>query len=142
MILRRTELKFQNHIIDSYQNCGGRARKWASEWQKGMPDLICSLPGVGGHLLEVKHEPEFGGIRKVIKNPLAPKQRNEAEKYIAAGCPVFAAIVCCGVLATGTKLALFHPMSDVFYFFEDQSVPYVAGHGYDMRMLIENKLRR
>lgn len=140
MTLRQTELKFQNHIIDSYEKCGGRARKWASEWQKGMPDLICSLPGVGGHLLEVKHRPEFGPMKRIIKNPLEPKQRDEAKKYIEAGCAVFVAIIACETLALKSRLLLFDPLADLMYYNEEESVPYEPGKGYYVRGLIEEAI--
>ena len=55
MTAKRVELKFQDHLIDSYSRQGGYARKWASEWQGGVQDLICSIPPIGLHLIEVKH---------------------------------------------------------------------------------------
>lgn len=91
--MARTELKYQKHIIDSYGLCDGFAAKWASEWQKGPPDLICSVPAFGCHLVEVKHLPDFGNKRITIKNPMTEMQQKWARDYKNAGTKVFLAIV-------------------------------------------------
>lgn len=91
--MSRKELKFQNHIIDSYKHCGGMAKKWASEWQAGPPDLVASLPDFGIHLIEVKHRPSFGNKNIAIENPMTGLQQKTAKDYINAGGRVFLAII-------------------------------------------------
>lgn len=137
MTLRRDELKFQNHIMESYKNQGGHARKWASEWQKGMPDLICSLVGFGVHLIEVKHVPEFGPSKSLIINPLEPRQQHEAKKYVEGGGLVFAGIVGGSTNAIGSHLSLFHPLKASFKYNESLKSDFVSGKGYDMLNLME-----
>jgi hypothetical protein len=100
MVLKRREIPFQNHIIDSYKTCDGTAYKWASEWQKGPPDLICSLPSVGVHLMEVKHRPEWWK-KPLQDNPMEPKQKEICKAYMRAG-----GYVLLGVINGGSTNAL------------------------------------
>jgi hypothetical protein len=108
----RNELKFQKHLIDSYENCGGMARKWASEWQKGPADLVCAHPLLQGHLVEVKHRPTFGNKNISIQNPMDTMQIKSARSYISAGMPVFLAIVR-GEMANQSQVAYFDPLSEM-----------------------------
>jgi hypothetical protein len=80
--MAKRELKFQNHIVNSYKIAGGYAKKWASDLAVGNPDLICSL--VRPHLMEVKHRPTWDGNRPV-KNPMTAKQVIEMGRWIDAG---------------------------------------------------------
>jgi hypothetical protein len=131
--MRRVELAFQKHIIDSYKTGGGYAKKWASEWQKGVPDLIASLPGVGLHLAEVKHRPDF--LKKGrIANPLEPKQRQECRDYIQAGAMVCGFLIS-GEKATGSRLYVFDPSADYVHD-HDPWVAYVPGIKYDLSDLL------
>ena len=137
---RQTELKFQDHIIDSYKSCGGHAAKWASEWQKGKPDLICSLPFWGVHLLEVKHLPEFGSVKSSVRNAMDTKQRSEARHYLEGGGLVRAAVVAFDTHANKSKLGLFHTQIDNWFVNDTQWVEYTPGKGYDMQELLRRNI--
>jgi len=50
------ELNVQANILKSVIKGGGFGRKWASDFQVGVPDLILAMPGLGLWLCEVKHE--------------------------------------------------------------------------------------
>jgi len=108
--MSRNELRFQNHIIDTYKIEGGTGKKWASEWTVGNPDLILSCRGVGVHLAEVKHRPTFSPER-TIKNPMAAKQQQAARQFIEAGGTVFLFIVV-GEKALGSTLLVYDPLKD------------------------------
>lgn len=130
---RQVELKFQNHIIDSYAAYGGHAQKWASEWQKGKPDLICALKSYPMHLLEVKHLPSFGpGWAERITNALSKKQRDEAKLYLQAGGIVYAAVVGCDSHANKSKMGLFHTQIDNWFASDTWWADYQPGKGYDV----------
>ena len=130
---KRNELAFQNHVMDSYKNGGGYAKKWASEWQKGVPDLIATLPGIGLHLAEVKHRPDFLKSGK-IKNPLEPKQKQECRDYMNAGAMVCGLLIA-GEKAVGSRLYIFNPTAEEV-FDHDPWVAYVLGRKYDMADLL------
>ncbi len=91
--MARKELLFQRHIIQSYELSGGHARKWASDWAVGVPDLCCALPEFGGHFVEVKHLPTFGNKRITIVNPMTGLQMETAQRFIQGGALVWLAIV-------------------------------------------------
>jgi hypothetical protein len=135
----RKELKFQDHIIDSYKLAGGHARKWATDLQVGMPDLICSLPGVGVHLAEVKHRPEWG-LFGCYRNPLTKKQILEATNYKNAGGLVFGYLVVRETDAIGSYLVAFDPTAIAVDTTNCPKVPYVPGGKYDMMQLIAGGL--
>jgi hypothetical protein len=135
--MRKQELKFQNHIIDSYKNAGGHARKWASEFTAGNPDLVCSLPGFGVHLMEVKHRPEWI-VRKTHKNPLTALQQSACLQYRAAGGFVTAGVVVGGTNARTTSLGLFDPLKAEWDLGGALWSAYVLGEGYWIRTLLEN----
>lgn len=65
----------QLDIIHSIKAAGGYAKKWATPYSVGVADLVCSLPGIGIFLMEVKM---FG-------NKLEPKQEYEKEQFEKAG---------------------------------------------------------
>lgn len=48
------EIDVQRRLINSIQATGGFARKWASPYSVGVPDLIASVPEVGMVGIEVK----------------------------------------------------------------------------------------
>jgi|SRR5580765_8770342 len=73
----------QLDIIRSIKAEGGYAKKWASRFGIGNPDLICSLPGIGIFLLEVKTE----------KGKVTSKQEFELENWRKAGGLAFVGIV-------------------------------------------------
>lgn len=135
--MRRRELAFQSHIIDSYKYAGGTAKKWVDSHAKGRADLVCALPGYGIHLLEVKHRPEFGPDVGAIKNQLEPLQKHTAEEYIKAGGQVMAAVVGCSDDALKSRLAFFDPTADVWYSNTAFWVPYIAKDKYDVQKLAE-----
>lgn len=131
--MARRELAFQNHIIDSYGFGGGYAKKWASEWQKGVPDLICSLPEQGMHLAEVKHVPNFGP-NSDIQNPMTDKQRDTAKNFQAAGARVLLYVVAgedtrkCVLYAFPSHMSRIFGRSPAW-------VPYRLGHKFDVNVL-------
>lgn len=131
--MKRTELAFQNHIIDSYKLRGGYAKKWASEWQKGVPDLIATLPGVGLHLAEVKHVPNFLDKGR-IPNPLEPKQKQECRDYMNGGAMVCGFLIA-GAKTIGSRLYVFDPTAEEILD-GDPWVAYVGGSKYDLTDLL------
>lgn len=137
MALAKNELRFQNHIIDSYEICGGHAQKWASEWQANKPDLICSLPGVGLHLLEVKHVPNF---RVLIENQLTKGQQIECIKYLEAGAWVWAAVVAGSSDARGSYLGLFDTRSEIWYYEQGVWVEYKLGTKFYVHDLVHRAI--
>lgn len=81
----RLELKDQSDIIHSIREEGGYARKWATHFQVGVPDLVCAHPGVGNFLLEVKSVEIVDSVSADEKLKVTPKQLHELEKYSDAG---------------------------------------------------------
>jgi hypothetical protein len=124
--MARTELKMQGHICESYAKNGGYGTKWDAAHAKGKPDLICSLPGFGVHLVEVKHRPEIDRSKLgAIKNPLEPKQVSEARKIIQGGGIVMGGLVIGGMASvTHSSLAYFDPLSEVWYLSDGYWVNY------------------
>lgn len=130
---RRREIKFQNHLIDSYKRCGGHARKWATEMLVGMPDLIATTRWIGCHLAEVKHRPLWSHSDiSPRENPLTRKQRDEARKYIDGGTLVCGYVVTDAELAEGSYLIIFDPLCDEFIPATQLYTPYQKGVGYDV----------
>lgn len=143
-MMSRHELAFQSHIIDSYKLAGGYAQKWASEFQAGKPDLVCCLPGLGVHLLEVKHIPEFGPNGKIVlvKNQLTEKQQQECRRYRDAGGQVWAAVVGMSSYARNSQLALFDHQQDIWAASDAYWIEYELGKKFDMRALLRaNKVQ-
>lgn len=131
---RRVELKFQNHIIDSYEKFGGYARKWASDLQVGPPDLVGAMPEIGQHLMEVKHRPEFGDTKMSMPNPMDKKQIDVAKRYINANGVVFLGVVGKSSKAIGSTLSLFDPLDPQIDYEEDWALPYVGGIGFMLNL--------
>lgn len=132
----RRELKFQDHIIDSYKQCGGHARKWATDLQVGMPDLICSLRPHGVHLAEVKHRPEFI-LGRVYANPLTARQIHEAGLYTKAGGLALGYLVFGATDALGSMLKVFDPLAQLVDLGSGAWVPYQPGLKFNMHKLLE-----
>jgi hypothetical protein len=134
--MEQNELRFQNHIIDSYKLAGGYAKKWASEWQAHAPDLICSLPEIGLHLLEVKHIPAFSETKAIVKNALRVGQRREARLWRQAGGEVWAAVIGRSSEARGSALCFLDPLADPWDLREGVWVPYMLSTKFDVKSLI------
>ena len=126
--MSRKELRFQNHIIDTYKAEGGTGKKWASEWAVGNPDLVLSCHGAGVHLAEVKHRPTFDPKRS-IQNPMSAKQISAAKEYIAAGGSVYLFIVC-GEKAPQSTLCIYDPLQGCSPDTLIATVPYQVGGKY------------
>lgn len=110
---KRRELKMQGHIVDSYKMVGGEALKINPSWNAGIGDLLCSLPGVGCHIIEVKHRPTFGPeYRGAVKNSMTELQKDRAKKWLAAGTPYLLCIVGGSSQARGSCLTLVDPLAD------------------------------
>lgn len=137
--MKRNELLFQNHIIESYERAGGRAQKWASEWQANKPDLICSLPLIGLHLMEVKHLPEWDPAKKnTHRNVLTIGQQKECKMYLDAGASVYAGVVMKSSYARGSVMALFNPIVPEWNILGSTLSEYVLGVGFDIQYIISN----
>lgn len=134
----RKELKFQDHIIDSYKLAGGHARKWATDLQVGMPDLICALPILGVHLVEVKHRPDWK-IGAPYANPLSIKQKLEAVKYSNAGGCVFGMVVVGSEDAVGSHLVIFDPTAAAIS--TTTHVAYALGRKYNINRLLREAMK-
>ena len=77
-----SENKFQARIVRSIRMQGGFARKWASEYNIGVPDLIGAIPTIGTFFMEVKLF-NSGIIDKKIGT--TPIQRHTMHQMEAAG---------------------------------------------------------
>lgn len=138
---RQVELKFQDHLIDSYKHCGGFARKWASEWQVGNPDLIATLPALGLHLVEVKHRPDWNldwGATRYYENPLDKMQVRSARLYREGGGLVAGVVIVGSVKALGSTAVIFDPLNTMVDLQSAYHVPYIAGKGFDVTSLINS----
>lgn len=131
---RQRELAYQNHIIDSYKNQNGLAKKWATEMQKGNPDLVCSIDGYGAHLAEVKHIPNFQNMR-IIKNPMRPKQIQVCREFIKAGSNVVLYVIA-GEDTLKSKLYAFDPMQEHIYHEVACASEYERSKKYDIRAIL------
>ena len=128
----------QNWIIDSYKYLGGQASKWATEWQKGRPDLVASLPDIGLHLVEVKWRREFRW-GQIIPNPMERKQVQVARDWMKAGGWVACALVV-GPRAIDSFLGYYNPLWITFELDEHKFVPYVRGKKFDVGTLIRRHI--
>lgn len=131
---RQRELAFQNHIMDSYALRGGCAKKWASEWQAGPPDLVCAFPGFGAHLMEVKHRPTWT-VGKSYKNPLTDKQISVCRDLHKGGATVMGGVVI-GEKAIVSQLCLFPITLDTISLVETLTTPYINKTKYDVEKLL------
>jgi hypothetical protein len=132
-MMKRRELAFQSHVIDSYKSCGGYGRKWATELMVGVPDLICTLPEIGLHLVEMKHRPEWS-VDAQYRNPLTPKQKMEALAYVRAGGLAVGYVVVASSEAIGSQLCIFDPtLAEIV---TDKHVPYRPGPKFDVKQLM------
>lgn len=136
--MKKRELKFQSHIVAAYKAHGGQAMKWASEWVAGPPDLVASLPGIGVHLVEVKHMPQMSVHNpRHYKNPMTVKQRHTAKRYIEAGGIVRLAVVANGTAAPETFLGFFNPLEERIQHPLSGWSPYVPGKGYSLTLILK-----
>lgn len=85
------ELTVQKNILTSVIKGGGFGRKWASDFQVGMPDLILAMPRLGTWLCEVKHEhepaPSMTGLSRIANHP-TKIQRSILTDFYDAGARV------------------------------------------------------
>lgn len=138
---RRAELAFQGKIIDGYGRDGGRARKWATHMQVGVPDLVAALPGVGAHMAEVKHRPLWA-VGVDHPNPLDAIQIKRAREYIDAGALVVGMAVIGSAEARQSVLVVFDPLSDAVVWESSVPTPWVPGRGYAVRCAVEKYVER
>lgn len=138
--MARSELKMQAHICASYVLQGGYACKWDPANAKGKPDLVCSLPGIGGHFMEVKHRPEVRmQQRGVIKNPLEARQVHEAKLIISAGGVVLGGLVIQGGRSVSDAcLGLFNPLAELWYPNEATWAEWQGTKKFDVARLLHN----
>lgn len=145
---KQRELSFQRRIMDSYDKAGGYARKWASDVQAGVPDLVASLPmlSVGCHLAEVKHRPQWS-IDKLprndVKNCLTSLQMDVCGRFVHGGALVVAMLVVGGGgRGASSHLGLFDPRADKWDLKGATWYPYVAGEGYDVTSAVQSYVLR
>lgn len=135
---QQRELTFQKLIIGSYARQLGYARKWASDHTAGQPDLVCSMPGVGIHLVEVKHAPQFGDTVVDMANPMTALQQLTARKYIEAGGRVVLAVVGKSSGAIGSALYLYNPLLPRINTAKTCHSVYRPGTGFDVKWLLSH----
>lgn len=132
---KRSELKFQAHIIDSYKTSGGYACKWNDEYGKGKPDLVAAHFFPGQHLVEVKHRPDFDLSRKSCPNQLDPRQKVELKKFMNAGGKAYACLVINSENAIGSMLAFFDPLDDTWDLEDAVWAQYNPGTKYNLAQM-------
>lgn len=132
----RRELKFQGHIMKSYKNCGGHARKWATNMTVGPPDLVAQIRPLGLHLVEVKHRPNWS-VGKGYKNPMTAKQEDFNKDFSDAGAPTFLMVVIGSHEALKSTLHLFTTPAEKIWVTPHNGVPYQPRVGYDIKKLME-----
>ena len=101
--MRRVELKDQSEIIKSIKLQGGHARKWASGWQMGMPDIVGSFVATGPFLMEVKQTKDriYAGVPLPKELKPTDKQRMEMELFMKAGF-----MACLGIVVHENRIKL------------------------------------
>ena len=77
------ELDMQRALIQAAREGGGWARKWASDSQVGMPDLIIKVPEFAVVFMEVKYH--RGKFVRGWKIPITSRQRSELVHWHNAG---------------------------------------------------------
>lgn len=77
----KPEAQVEDHLVASLEAAGGLCYKFSAQLRKGVPDRLCSLPGVGVFFVETKAP---GGR-------LSPRQIERHTQMRQAGCPVFLA---------------------------------------------------
>ena len=129
------ELRFQDKLVDSYKRCGGHATKWNAKFVAGPPDLICSLPGVGIHLIELKHVPKFGAEKPQIDNPMTKIQIKSNFEFLKAGGLTLLGVIGRSENAMGSTLFLFSPLKTALKETEAFQLNYEYGRGFDVSLL-------
>ena len=76
------ELRLQDKIIESVKSHGGHGRKWSSQFQVGMPDLLLSLPLHSLFLAEVKIIKQG---KNIADHGLTKKQAHELKLWNFGG---------------------------------------------------------
>lgn len=80
------ERQLQDRIISEIRNMGGYGKKWASQWQTGVPDLILVSPRYGTLFIEVKQIKLTGAsVPRFLKIKTTEKQKLEMQRLEAAG---------------------------------------------------------
>jgi hypothetical protein len=110
------ETEWQTRIIKSTRAAGGYGRKWSSQFQIGVPDLILSHSTCGPVFMEVKRETDcvYPCRRKL---DLTSKQHQELRELERAG-----AQVCVGVVFEWRKSEKERPILVVINDFDAQVV--------------------
>ena len=73
------ERDIESRLVNGVKNLGGRAYKWVSPGNAGVPDRVVVLPG--GHVLFVEVKTHNGTTR--------PMQRQQIKKLRQMGCSVW-----------------------------------------------------
>ncbi len=154
-----SELKDQREIIKTIRWHGGYAKKWATRYISGVPDLVCSLPSIGPFFLEIK---VIMAKSRSFKRSLSvtPKQRYEMTSMRDGGAAVFIGLVVKRDIRNSTsiwptRLFLLPPATEIVYtpdknpLYPDDDVPSeclfmdkgiireVGGHYKGLRELLE-----
>lgn len=88
-----SEIEFQSQIITAAKRQGGHGRKWSSQFQVGVIDLVLSLPRAGVVFMEVKLERinSDKAWNRVIS--ITEKQREELYRWEDSGALAVIGIV-------------------------------------------------
>lgn len=86
------EVDWQTNIIKRLKKEGHYAKKWATQYNVGVPDLILSFREYGAYFTECKLEKQWlKNTSRTIQ--YKPKQRDEAHNLLAAGSRAFGIVI-------------------------------------------------
>lgn len=75
------ESAFEKTVCELIKKCGGKAYKWVSPGNPGVPDRICVMPKGKTIFIEVK--------RPGVKDGLSPRQKKVINFLKSMGCVVW-----------------------------------------------------
>ncbi len=119
--------------------------KWIDSYAKGKLDLVCTLPGFGLHLVEVKHIPTLKAPKGLVRetthrNMMSKKQLQVAKDFQAGGGFVTAGVVFQSSTARGSRFAFFDPFKPEWDTKHCRWVPYKLKTKFDIETALKDHI--